>query len=78
MDNGLVNRFEGSDYNKIKRKIRSDLKGQIEKDDVMKNAQNRLLTELSNIYILSTSMGWKLVYNETEIQNTVDLEKVLF
>ncbi len=77
MENGLINRFEGSDYNTIKRKIRSDLKSQIKKDDVMKNAQNRLLTELSNIYILSTSMGWKLVYNETEIQNTLDLEKVL-
>lgn len=78
MDNGLVNRFEGSDYNTIKRKIKSDLKKQIKKDNVMKNAQNRLLTELSNIYILSTSMGWKLVYNETDIHNTDDLGRILF
>lgn len=78
MDNGLLNRFESKDYNSIKRKIKSDLKEEIEKDAVMKNAQNRLLSELSSLYIISNSMGWKLVYKNTEINSAKEMDNILF
>lgn len=78
MDNGLLNRFEGKDYNTIKRKVKNDLRNEIEKDQVIKNAQNRLLSELSSIYVLSNSMGWTLVYNKTEVNSTQDMNSILF
>jgi hypothetical protein len=78
MDDGLINKFEGKDYNTINKKIKAALLEEIKNDDVMKNAQNRLLSELNNIYILSNNMNWKLVYKETEIQNTQEMERILF
>ncbi len=78
MDNGLLNRFEGKDYNTITRKVKSDLKKKIEKDQLIKNAQNRLVTELSNIYILSNSMGWKLVYNDKQVNSSSEINTFLF
>ena len=78
MDNGLLNRFESKDYNTINRKIKTDLKEEIEKDAVMKNAQNRLLSELSSLYIISNSMGWKLVYKNTEINSAKEMDNILF
>lgn len=78
MDNGLINRFEGKDYNTIKRKVKNDLKREIEKDQVIKNAQNRLLSELSTIYVLSNSMGWKLIYNEKQVNSASEMTGFLF
>jgi hypothetical protein len=78
MDNGLLNRFEGKDYNTITRKVKTDLKQEIEKDAVMKNAQNRLLSELSSLYIISNSLGWKLNYKKTEINSTKEMDSILF
>ncbi|WP_405371143.1 DUF4230 domain-containing protein [Nonlabens sp. Asnod2-A12] len=78
MDDGILNKFEAKDINKINRQIETQLKEDILKDEVIKNAQNRLLTELSNIYILSSSMGWKMVYNDTEINSTKEMNTILF
>ncbi|WP_405376897.1 DUF4230 domain-containing protein [Nonlabens sp. Asnod3-A02] len=78
MDDGILNKFEAKDINKINRQIETQLKEDILDDEVIKNAQNRLLTELSNIYILSSSMGWKMVYNDTEINSTKEMNTILF
>lgn len=78
MDDGILNKFEGRDINKMERQITAKIKEEILKDEVIKNAQNRLLTELSNIYLLSSSMGWKLVYNDTEINSTKEMNTILF
>ncbi|PPK92733.1 uncharacterized protein DUF4230 [Nonlabens xylanidelens] len=78
MDDGILNKFEGRDINKMERQITAKIKEDILKDEVIKNAQNRLLTELSNIYLLSSSMGWKLVYNDTEINSTKEMDAILF
>lgn len=78
MDDGILNKFEGRDINKMERQITAKIKEEILKDEVIKNAQNRLLTELSNIYLLSSSMGWKLVYNDTEINSTKEMNAILF
>jgi hypothetical protein len=77
IDDYPLNKFEAQDYNKAKNKIKAQLRADILKDPVMKNAQNRLLSELSNIYILSNSMGWKLVYNDTEINSTKEMKSEL-
>lgn len=77
LDNGVLNRFEAKDFNSIKIRAKRDIESKISNDVVMKNAQNRLLSELSGIYILSSSMGWKLVYNDTEINSTKEMNSLL-
>jgi hypothetical protein len=59
----FLNQFDAEDYNKIKRNIRSSLVQKIEKSTLKTNAENRLLSELSKFYILTSAMGWSLEYD---------------
>ena len=67
-----LNDFTASDYNKINKTVRANLAKKIEKSTLKTNAKNRLVTELSNILILTKSMGWKLQYNGEEINSESD------
>lgn len=58
-----LNQFTGEDYNKINRSVRANLAKKIEQSSLKANAQNRLVSELSKILILTNTMGWKLQYN---------------
>lgn len=78
IDDETLNPFEASDYNSVKTKIKAQLEQDIKQDPVMKNAQNRLLTELSNLYTLSSTIGWKLVYNDIEINSTKEMNSEMF
>lgn len=68
-----LNQFQASDHNAIKRKVTELLKKKIEASELHNNAENRLITELQKIYILTNSLGWTLKYN----QNTVESEGVV-
>lgn len=57
------NEFSGEDYNKINKTVKENLAKKIEKSSLKSNAQNRLLSELSKILILTNTMGWELQYN---------------
>lgn len=57
-----MNPFTGDDYNKI---TKSSLKS---------NAQNRLISELSKIVILTNTIGWKLEYKGKLIQKEANFE----
>lgn len=57
------NEFDGDDYNKINNTVKENLRKKIEKSTLKTNAQNRLLSELSKILILTNTMGWTLQYN---------------
>ena len=70
------NQFSASDYNKIKDKVEASLKEKIEASALVSNAQNRLISELQKIYILTNSMGWTLQYNEQVIQQEEDLQNI--
>jgi hypothetical protein len=70
------NEFGGDDYNKINAKVKASLKQKIEKSTLKSNAQNRLLSELSKILILTNTMGWKLQYNGTTV-NSENINMVL-
>ena len=61
------NAFTGDDYNKINKSVRASLAKKIEKSTLKSNAQNRLLSELSKILILTNTMGWKLQYNGQQV-----------
>lgn len=67
-----LNDFTAEDYNKINKTVRANLAKKIEKSNLKTNAKNRLVTELSNILILTKSMGWKLQYNGEEINSESD------
>lgn len=68
------NEFSGEDYNKINKTVKANLIKKIEKSSLKSNAQNRLISELSKILILTNSMGWKLQYNGETVNNeTIDV-----
>ncbi|MDC6365682.1 MULTISPECIES: DUF4230 domain-containing protein [Flavobacteriaceae] len=74
------NPFNADDYNEIKRNVNASLRQKIEVSSLKSNAENRLISELSRIYVLTNSLGWTLVYNSTDItsqQELLDLGKTL-
>ncbi|MEM9077565.1 MAG: DUF4230 domain-containing protein [Bacteroidota bacterium] len=74
------NPFGAEDYNEIKDNVRASLLEKVQSSTLVSNAENRLLSELSRIYILTQSMGWTLVYNDEQVKDTgelLDLGKTL-
>jgi lipopolysaccharide export LptBFGC system permease protein LptF len=68
-----LNHFTGDDYNKINKAVRANLAKKIGASALKANAQNRLISELSKILILTNTMGWKLQYNGKTFDNqTID------
>lgn len=68
------NEFSSEDYNKINKQVKESLRKKIEKSTLKSNAQNRLISELSKILIMTNTMGWKLQYNgETVNDQTIDV-----
>ncbi|MBW3517748.1 DUF4230 domain-containing protein [Flavobacterium sp. NKUCC04_CG] len=79
VEQSKFNPFQGEDYNKINTKVKEDLLRKIEGSTLKANAQNRLITELSKILIVTQSLGWKLEYQDTVIDSEMDFNtKVLF
>lgn len=58
-----LNQFEAEDYNKIKNRVTKSIREKVENSSLKSNAQNRLISELQKIYILTSSLGWTLEYN---------------
>ncbi len=77
VDQSKLNPFTGDDYNKINKTVRANLAKKIEKSSLKTNAQNRLISELSKILILTNSMGWKLQYEGKVIEKESDLNQDL-
>jgi len=73
----LLNPFEAEDYNVIKSRVTNTLKEKIEASSLYTNAENRLITELHKIYILTNSLNWSLVYDNRPINNINDFETFL-
>lgn len=74
VEQSQFNEFTGDDYNKINKTVKENLRKKIEKSSLKSNAQNRLISELSKILILTNAMGWKLEYNgQTVNDETIDI-----
>lgn len=69
-----LNPFEGKDYNKIKASITAQLRKKVESSGLTDDAHERLMSELLNIYLLTKSLGWTLVYNEIVIENPEQMD----
>jgi len=72
----FLNPFQAEDYNKIKNKVNAQLMKKIEASNLKSNAQNRLISELSKFYILTSSLGWTLQYNGNSIQSSDELQNI--
>lgn len=71
-----LNKFDAADYNKIKKRIEGSLRKKIEASELRTNAENRLISELQKIFILTNSMGWTLEYNGNPIEEEEDFQKL--
>ncbi|MEX0313134.1 MAG: DUF4230 domain-containing protein [Allomuricauda sp.] len=71
-----LNPFNAEDYNAIKENVTKSLERKIEASSLRSNAQNRLLSELSRIYVLSNSLGWTLEYNQKDINSMDELNNL--
>lgn len=71
-----LNPFEAEDYNKIQTQIKKDLTTKIKASALYANAQNRLVSELQKIYVLTNTLGWSLLYDSQPIKNTARFEQL--
>lgn len=69
-----LNQFEADDYNKIKARIDTSLRQKIEASNLYTNSENRLISELHKIYVLTSSLGWTLVHENGTIVNQRSFE----
>lgn len=67
------NQFDAEDYNKIKKQVSDSIRKVVESSSLVSNAENRLLSELQKIYILTNSMGWILEYKSEVIDSESEL-----
>jgi lipopolysaccharide export LptBFGC system permease protein LptF len=72
VEQSQMNPFTGEDYNKINKSVKANLAKKIETSSLKSNAQNRLISELSKVLILTNTMGWKLQYDGKVIENEKD------
>lgn len=74
VEQSKLNPFTGDDYNKISIQAKASIAKKIETSTLKTNAQNRLISELSKMLILTNSMGWKLQYQGNVIGKETDFK----
>lgn len=67
-----LHQFSAADYNLIKDRIEASLRKKIEASQLVSNAENRLISELQKLYIVTSAMGWTLKYGEQPIRDADD------
>lgn len=73
-----LNQFKAEDHNKIRKRIEASIRKKVDSSTLKSNAQNRLISELQKIYILTNTMGWTLEYKDQRFSNSEDLEEIKF
>ncbi|PKD21069.1 hypothetical protein APR41_11655 [Salegentibacter salinarum] len=71
-----LNQFDAADHNKIRSRIEKSIRKKVEASSLKSNAQNRLISELQKIYILTSSMGWTLQYNDQNFNDSEELQQI--
>ena len=75
VEQSKLNPFTGDDYNKINKSVKANLTKKIANSSLKKNAQNRLLSELSKLFIVTNNQGWTLKYEGESIESEDDLNQ---
>ncbi|WP_299259965.1 DUF4230 domain-containing protein [uncultured Aquimarina sp.] len=73
LEEDFFNQFNPEDHNLIRKEVIRQLNKKIEASTLKANAENRLISELQKIYILTNSLGWKLVYKGSSITDSKQL-----
>ena len=73
-----LNQFNSDDYNSIKKRVNALIMEKVKKSGLERNAKNRLISELSSIFLLTKSLGWTLKYNEEIIKEEEDFKEIAF
>ena len=68
------NPFEASDYNTIKKNVTLSLDKKIRDSELLNKAQDRLISELSKYYVLTSHLGWELIYEDKIINKLEELK----
>jgi hypothetical protein len=66
-----LNRFSAEDYNKIKNNVNASLLKKVKASSLLKNAENRLMSELSRFLILTQTLGWTLTYDNKVVKEDI-------
>lgn len=74
IESDFLNNFEAKDYNEIKANVNASLMKKVESSNLKSNAKNRLISELAKFYILTSSLGWTLEYNNNPVNSLTELE----
>ncbi len=77
MSADFFNPFEGEDYEAIKKSVSESIMKKVLKSPMYTNAENRLVSELGNFFVITRSMGWTLVYQEKQIESADDFNSEL-
>ncbi|AXT52749.1 DUF4230 domain-containing protein [Aquimarina sp. BL5] len=73
LEEDFFNQFNPEDHNLIRKEVIHQLNKKIAASTLKTNAENRLISELQKIYILTNSLGWKLVYKGNSITDSEQL-----
>jgi len=65
------NQFSAEDYNKIKNNVKASLLKKVKASSLLKNAENRLMSELSRFFILTRTLGWTLTYDNEIVKEDI-------
>ncbi|OIQ28747.1 MAG: hypothetical protein BM564_08225 [Bacteroidetes bacterium MedPE-SWsnd-G2] len=74
----FFNPFTTEDYNKVKANVKESLKQKIEDSKLVKNGQNRLVSELSKLLLVGRSEHWTIVYKTQIFKSIAELEELRF
>ncbi|WP_413511347.1 DUF4230 domain-containing protein [Myroides odoratus] len=72
VETSKFNPFTGADYNKINARIKDDLHQKIENSTLKANAENRLISELGKLLVVTNMLGWELEYQGNTIKKESD------
>ena len=70
------NKFEAKDYNKIKESVMTRFRALIDKSSLKDNANDRLQSELFDLFFFTKSMGWTLIIQNKVIEDQGQLNKL--
>ncbi len=76
LEQDFLNQFTPEDHNLIRLKVVEQLTSKVRNSSLIKNSKNRLISELQNIYILTSSLGWTLVYQDISITDSKSIEEL--
>jgi ATP-dependent Zn protease len=77
VEQSIFNPFTGDDFNKISAKVKKDLATKIDSSPQKANAENRLISELSNLFFLTKDLGWTLTYKGEKINEEIEVKKII-